>query len=943
TRPSHRPSPPRSPITGAPLPGWPVLTDLDFFAAPAIGDLDRDGKLEVAIPSRSPWRLHLLRGDGFEATGWPLAPSQSRAFASQLVLGDVNGDRRADLAGVLAVQPFSMLYFESWSVRGGVAAWNLQGEPLRLSEREEADALAMEFTYQKGSAPVIADLDGDGKTDIAAASVADAAYSLGQPPAVSKRRFSLYVWGLDAPYRPETAPWPQFHRDPAHTGYIPPRGWTNYPPQILPLPSQLVRSGTPFFPIELDRFAVDPDDPVPALKWTVDAPPSVDAWVDSARKLRVEPKSPDWEGEATVRLTATDPKGASAEAEVSFAARADYVPPEALPDRAVGLEDEPIELDLLANDVSPEHKRLSLAMLTRPLHGAAVIEDAAGRVRYAPEKDYNGPDSFQYVLRDESGGMAMGEARVNVLPVPDPPAPQPDRVLTPEDTPADFDPLENDADPDGDPVRISKMGRPEHGELHPLEDGKWEFVPAPNWNGTEKVAYDLTDAAGLSAQGQITFRVVPRNDPPEVSDQTITLNRNASKSIIFAAKDPDGDKLSFHVEEPPRHGELWMYPDVAAYYPEFGYAGEDSFTYTALDPQGAKATGRVTLEILPVNNPPEAASIELVTKTNRPVAVTFAAEDADRDPVSFEIVALPGHGRLEGGGSNYVYTPEPGFLGEDAFEYLAFDGKDRGPPAEVSVRVTNTNTPPIAEGLFTNALMNATTKIVLPAHDPEGDPLTFRILEFPRHGELEGEGAARRYTPAPDYMGPDKFVFEASDGEAASAPGTVALVVAPPNTPPKVEDQQLVLAKGEQATIPFEVEDPDSPWLEAAVLRGPRHGLLTGVGINFIYIPDPEFEGTDSFTFQVWDGFTYSEKATYRLILSGGQTNGPRIGALKLNKDGTVSLRLEVRSGQTYRLESSEDLRAWETIYQFTPDRETMDYVDERPRVRSRFYRLLEE
>ena len=227
------------------------------------------------------------------------------------------------------------------------------------------------------------------------------------------------------------------------------------------------------------------------------------------------------------------------------------------------------------------------------------------------------------------------------------------------------------------------------------------------------------------------------------------------------------------------------------------------------------------------------------------------------------------------------------------------------------MRVTNTNTPPIAEGLFTNALMNATTKIVLPAHDPEGDPLTFRILEFPRHGELEGEGAARRYTP--------------------------------PNTPPKVEDQQLVLAKGEQATIPFEVEDPDSPWLEAAVLRGPRHGLLTGVGINFIYIPDPEFEGTDSFTFQVWDGFTYSEKATYRLILSGGQTNGPRIGALKLNKDGTVSLRLEVRSGQTYRLESSEDLRAWETIYQFTPDRETMDYVDERPRVRSRFYRLLEE
>jgi large repetitive protein len=43
--------------------------------------------------------------------------------------------------------------------------------------------------------------------------------------------------------------------------------------------------------------------------------------------------------------------------------------------------------------------------------------------------------------------------------------------------------------------------------------------------------------------------------------------------------------------------------------------------------------------------------------------------------------------------------------------------------------------------------------ITLTGSDPDGDPITFAIVQSPAHGVLTGTPPTLTYTPAPDYNG----------------------------------------------------------------------------------------------------------------------------------------------------------------------------------------------
>ena len=72
--------------------------------------------------------------------------------------------------------------------------------------------------------------------------------------------------------------------------------------------------------------------------------------------------------------------------------------PVAFDDHASAVEDVPTELPVLSNDVDPAATTLRLDAVTDPPHGTATI--AGDAVRYAPDANYNGTDSFEYTIRN---------------------------------------------------------------------------------------------------------------------------------------------------------------------------------------------------------------------------------------------------------------------------------------------------------------------------------------------------------------------------------------------------------------------------------------------------------------------------------------------------------------------------------------------------------------
>ena len=82
---------------------------------------------------------------------------------------------------------------------------------------------------------------------------------------------------------------------------------------------------------------------------------------------------------------------------------------------------QPVNLDVLANDVDPNLDPASLSIDTAPANGTAVVV-AGPTIDYDPAPDYFGPDSFVYEICDTSAACSTETVTVTVTPVNDVPS-----------------------------------------------------------------------------------------------------------------------------------------------------------------------------------------------------------------------------------------------------------------------------------------------------------------------------------------------------------------------------------------------------------------------------------------------------------------------------------------------------------------------------------------
>ena len=97
--------------------------------------------------------------------------------------------------------------------------------------------------------------------------------------------------------------------------------------------------------------------------------------------------------------------------------------------------------------------------------------------------------------------------------------------------------------------------------------------------------------------------------------------------------------------------------------------------------------------------------------------------------------------------------------------------------------VTAPNSAPSAENQLLTVVGDAPAELTLPASDPNGDALTFRLTTSPTHGlnvNIDTNQGTFTYVPNRGYRGSDRFIFQASDGRLSSASASMNLNVTPP-------------------------------------------------------------------------------------------------------------------------------------------------------------------
>lgn len=233
-------------LNGHYLEGWPYtvpFTSIRLLSAPAIADLDKDGRKEIVVLNRYNNSLYVLNSDGSPRSGWPNALEQDAHIAwAHPVLADVDGDRKLEIvtaigSGRIYVFRHNGQMVSGWPKRiegaeiiGGLTVGDITGDNIAeiLIGAGTSDPLLYAWTgsgtimpgwpvqydldmgsggYGYGSSALI-DIDGDSIRDIIADSDADYNHPFAlngysrdgrQLPGFPKPTFDIGAWPTNTP------------------------------------------------------------------------------------------------------------------------------------------------------------------------------------------------------------------------------------------------------------------------------------------------------------------------------------------------------------------------------------------------------------------------------------------------------------------------------------------------------------------------------------------------------------------------------------------------------------------------------------------------------------------------------------------------------------------------------------------------------------------------
>ncbi|HHG3048796.1 TPA: tandem-95 repeat protein [Vibrio parahaemolyticus] len=385
-----------------------------------------------------------------------------------------------------------------------------------------------------------------------------------------------------------------------------------------------------------------------------------------------------------------------------------------------------------------------------------------------------------------------------------------------------------------------------------------EFAPAAGENGgsslqtsativrdgTELLASTSFETIGIESLGLSQTQVLALNDlfrsnlqtsadstdkPLATTPVTLDAIEEDGGSIIITTEEllsnvDDEDKDTLSVENliiDKGNGTLVDNGDGTwTFTPQIDDDTEVSFTFDIIDDEDLVVSGSANLDILPINDAPNAENDVITTEEDTAVTIDVLVNDSDveGDVLSIQSASVPSEqGSVDIVDGKLVFTPAENFNGEATITYIVTDG-DLTDEAKVTVTVTPVNDSPVAVDDTTSIQEDTAVTIDVLTNDTDvdGDKLSIESASVPKEqGTVEVVDGKLVFTPAENFNGDAEITYTVTDGELTDE-AKVTVTVNPVNDAPtiKVEAVESITEDAvstDTVVATLTVRDTDTP------------------------------------------------------------------------------------------------------------------------------------
>lgn len=446
-----------------------------------------------------------------------------------------------------------------------------------------------------------------------------------------------------------------------------------------------------------------------------------------------------------------------------------------------------------------------------------------------------------------------------------------------------------------------------------IDSNSGAIDPSTSTPGTYTIDYNIPASGGCVAfntSTSVSINATPvislaTSNSPVCFDNTLDLSVTASGTPTYSWNGPNGFTSTSQT------------PTVS------NADASDAGTYTVTATENGCTSTPATVNVVTQDCYP-VANVDTVTMThNTSVNITVISNDTDPqnnlNASSITITSNPTNGvTTVGVGGIISYTPATNYFGSDTFIYQICDNTTPTPFCDTALVVINVvfvNTAPVVSDSTVTTSEDTPITVCLQINDPDVlQNFTVTSCGASSNGlvgtSIIGSQVCVTYTPNTNFNGTDAFCITICDnyGTPACDNALITVNVTSVNDDPEIiNDTTITTTEDDTITICIPIVDADSSQnYSVSACGNPVNGSVT-TSINnnqlcVVYIPDPDFYGTDSICLIVCDDGVPAGCDTVTIIIDVTPVNDAPVvsdSSVITSEDTPITVCLPITDGET--------------------------------------------